>query len=308
MKRLNKSKRVMDGNNHSKNRKSHASKDNNDRISMKTGNFLISFIFYVFLFSGCVKTGNNTVIHDYIVQDVMYAKDSKLKQISLVESINSKKGNIITQYEYDEQGRLSKVSQPMYENGTPMFEDGTVVGLYSYSDYVYNNEGLLEKIIYYHSNLYAGFMNLETYMYSYDKNGNKLKEVIEYPHAIPQRADSTLYFYDNNRLKRADIYNGGVYNIGLITYIEYEYDQQGNLVKEKNYSGTDNTMYSFSVHSYQNGVNVKTEVHNCYNGGTEQIREIRRYYDKNDNLIYLESIELSQYSSMMSGITKYDYY
>jgi hypothetical protein len=65
----------------------------------------------------------------------------------------------------------------------------------------------------------------------------------------------------------------------------------------------------FSVHSYQNGLNVITEVFIYYNViGKTKLREIRRYYDKNDNLIYVDYKELSALSSTMSYVTKYDYY
>lgn len=245
---------------------------------------------------------------------ILNAEGSKLKHISYVESVDSKEnGMIITQYEYDVQGRISKESQPMYENGTPMFENGTIVGLFSYSDYVYNSKGLLDKIICNHSNSNSntGFLNLITYTYSYDNNEKKQKEVIEYPQMTQNRVDSTLYFYVNNRLVREDKYEDGYFGSEpwrsvLVTYIKYEYDNQGKLVKETNYSGTDNTPIQFSVHSYQKGLNVKTEIFNKNNN--QKIREFRRYYDINDNLIYLESEELSMYSSTMSYVTKYDYY
>jgi len=267
------------------------------------------------MFSGCEKNemGNNSVIHDYIVQNILYAKGSKLKNISYVESVNSKKGGIIiTQYEYDERGRISKVSQPMYENGTSMYENGTIIGLFSYSDYVYNNKGQLEKIIYYHSNVSAGFLNLETYTYSYDKNGNKLKTLIEHP--VISKTDSILYFYEKGRLVRENKYDSGPFesygvmyiNGGLVSYTEYEYDSYDNLVKETYYSGTNNTPIQFSVHSYQSGLNVKTEIFSIKND--LKAGEIRRYYDKNDNLIYLESKELAPYSSSMSYVVKYEYY
>ena len=276
------------------------------------------FVFPLILAScGKNEMVDNSVIHDFRVQNILYAKGSKLKSISHVESIQSKKGGIITtQYEYDEQGRISKVSQPMYKDGTPIFENGTVVGLYSYSDYVYNDNGLLDKIIYYHSNIYEGFINLETRTYSYDKNGNKLNEVIEYPRALPFRTDSTLYHYKNNRLMREDQYCDGyhgneIWTSKLVSYIEYEYDNQGQLIRENAYSAEDNTPYSSSSsinktphsttkHIYQNGLNVKTEI--------GDIREIRRYYDNNDNLIYLESKELSLFSSAMGCTMLYEYY
>ena len=257
------------------------------------------------MFSGCEKPE----IDD---NGIFYAKGSKLKQISYVESVKSKEtGMIIAQYEYDEQGRISKVSQPMYEDGTPVFKNGTIIGLFSYSDYVYNSKGLLEKIIYYSSNINTGFSNLETCSYTYDNDGKKHKEVIVYPQMSQNRVDSTLYFYANNRLIREDKYEDGYFGSEpwrsvLVTYTEYEYDNQGKLVKETIYSGTDKKPVQYSKHSYQNGLNVKTEIFNINNN--EKIREIRRYYDRNDNLIYLESEELSMYSSAMSYVTKYEYY
>ena len=172
----------------------------------------------------------------------------------------------------------------------------------------------MNQIIYYHSNIYTGFQNSKTHIYSYDKDGNRIKEVIEYPRTLPSRADSTLYYYENNRLTREDKYEDGYFGhepwrSELITYIEYEYDDQGNLVKESNYSGIDNSPFGFSVHSYQDGLNVKTEVFFCYNIiGETKLREIRRFYDKNDNLIYLESQELSIGSSTTSYTHKYEYY
>jgi hypothetical protein len=111
--------------------------------------------------------------------------------------------------------------------------------------------------------------------------------------------------------KYDDGYHGDeVWNSKLIAYIEYEYDNQGKLIKETSYSATDDTPYTYSVHSYQNGLNVKTEVFIYYNViGKTKLREIKRYYDKNGNLIYLEPKELSPLSSStMGGVTKYEYY
>ena len=265
---------------------------------MKTKNlFAVMMLVSLLTLLSCEENGMDdiSVIHDYRVQNTLYTEGSKLKNISYIESIKSTKGGLInTQYEYDGQERISKVSRPMYENGT-------IVGLYSYSDYVYNNEGLLDSIINYHSNINEGFINLQTSTYSYDKVGNKLKEVILYPRAL--RIDSTLYYYENNLLKRKDEYNDGYHDSKLVAYIEYEYDNQGKLVKETTYSADNDTPISFSVHSYQNGVNVKTEVI-----GKTKLREIRRYYDKNDNLIYLESEELSPLSSTASYVAMYQYY
>jgi hypothetical protein len=308
--------RVMETRDHFKNGanlKSHMSKENK-RISMKTNKLLILFILNVFFFSSCEKNemDNNSVIRDYRVNDVLYSKNANLKQVSVQYGncgINS--GTIWyleQEYEYDDMGRISKVSRPMYE-------DGKIKGVISYDIYVYNDKYQLEKIAYYNANLYAGFLNLQTHIYSYDKDGNKLKTLIEYP--VISKTDSVLYFYEKDRLVRENKYDSGPFesygvmyiNGGLVSYIEYEYDSYDNLVKETTYSGTDNSPLLISNHSYQNGLNVKTEVFTYYNIiGKTKLREIRRYYDENDNLIYLESNEVSMLSSTMGFVAKYEYY
>ena len=255
---------------------------------MKSNKLTILFILSVFLLLGCKNNNNNTIL---------YQKNAKLKQISLVESIESDKiMYIISEYEYDELGRISKVSSPSYK-------DGNIQGTLSYDIYIYDNKNLLKKIVKYNANLYAGFLNLETEIYIYDDNGNKLKLAIEYPQI--NKTDSIFYFYDNNRLVRENKYDG--FSKKIIAYTEYEYNNQGELVKEADYSmGENDTPIRITKHSYQNGLNVKTEIFTYSNN--EKIREINRFYDNNDNLIYLDSRELSIYSSAMSYVTKYEYY
>ena len=79
--------RVMDAKDNFKNGaclKSHMNKRNYNRISMKVNKVLILFILTVFLFSSCGKNemDNNSDIHDYRVNDVLYPKNAKLKQVS----------------------------------------------------------------------------------------------------------------------------------------------------------------------------------------------------------------------------------
>ena len=252
---------------------------------------MILFILNVFLLSGCGKSemDNNsdiddyiTVTHDYRVQDVLYAKGSKLKQIS--KKYGGETWYLDSEYEYDDLGRISKISHPMYDNGS-------IIGVIDYEDYVYNDKNQLEEIIYYNNNL--------SYKYSYDSDGNKIKEVIS-----SAEPGSTLYYYNNNRLTREEQYIRNIF----IAYTEYEYDAHGNLFKETAYSGTDNILLRYSVHSYQDGLNVKTSVFIYYNViGKTPLREILRYYDENDNLIYVQSNELSILSSYMSYFSKYEY-
>lgn len=265
--------------------------------------YMIIFVFsFLFLSCGKDEGNNNFVIHDYRVIGVLYAKGSKLKQISYAESVGAKGGLIIVQYEYDQQGRIYKVSQPMYENGTSMVEDRKIVGLFSYSTYVYNAKNQIEKIDYYHSNIDAGFLNLETSIYSYDEDGNNIKIQKEYPQI--NETDVISYFYEDGQLLREDHYDG--FSKKVHTYIKYEYNNLGELTQEISYSGEDNLPYYVTKHGYQDGLNVISEIFNLSNN--EKIREIKRYYDKNDNLIYLESKELSLLSSAMSYVSKYEYH
>ena len=279
---------------------------------MKTNKLSALFFLFFFLFSGC-----NNDFEISSPKNDSSPKNAKLKRISSIhlgfskEEIsfklfvtNSKTIWYVTSnYEYDNLGRISKVSQPMYE-------DGKINGVISYSIYTYNDKNQLEKIAYYNANLYAGFLNLQSESYSYDDNGNKIKTLIEYPRI--NQMDSVLFFYENDRLVRENHYDSGIFfngdtaYTGLITYIEYEYDHEGNLIKETHFSGTDNNPYNFCLHSYQNGLIVKTEIFVFSNN--QKIREIRRYYDDNDNLTYIESQELSLLSSALSYISKYEYY
>ena len=69
---------------------------------------------------------------------------------------------------------------------------------------------------------------------------------------------------------------------------------------------SDNRQLSYVQNSYSNGLNVQSDV---YAGkDMEHIREILRTYDENNNLISLESNELSMYSSLKSYVFKYEYF
>ena len=253
---------------------------------MKKNNLLILLILNIFIFSGCQNTNDmdDWERETHFITDFLYSKNAKLKQVS------GKSENgwfIYDYYEYDDSERISKVS---HHN--------------SYSLYVYNDKNLLDKIIYHDNYLDLSVM---TYIYSYDNDGHKLKVVMEYrplDQALNQ-TDSTLYFYENNHLKRENNYDG---RGNVMNYIEYEYDNQGKLVEETYYLGKDNTIYQISKHVWQNGVDIKTEIFSIYLSEEYKIREIRRFYDKNENLIYLKSEELSPFSSVGSGVTKYEYY
>jgi len=265
---------------------------------MKTKKLLILFILNLFFFSSCKKNElkDDSVLHDYRVNNVLYSKNAKLKQILSVESVNSEKNGLITsEYEYDEFRRISKVSNPLYENGK-------IVGVSFYTLYFYNDKNQLEKTMNYIYKQNSGFINGDNKIYFYDDKDNLLKIAIQ-----SQNTDSIFYFYKYNLLSREEYYSGFLNRV--TTYTEYEYNIQNELIFETVYLAENNSISRTISHNYQEGLNVKTEVFVIItNLKKDKMREIKRYYDKNDNLIYLESKELTTYSSASSYVEKYEYY
>ena len=254
-------------------------------------NKLISglFVFIVILISGCQKEDDSTFNNTF-------QENAKLKCVFLYSSIDSDEPiSTIEEYEYDEKDRISRVSSPMYQ-------DGVIVGTFKYDLYEYNSEGQLEKIMNYNanSNSQTGFINLKNYIYTYSNDGKKEKEYIEYPQI--GSSEYSLYKYNNNELTRIEK-DGN--DDDLESYVVNEYDNEENLIKESSFAG-DNRQLSYTQHSYSNGLNVQSDVY--IGEDKEHFREIFRTYDENNNLIILQSNELSMFSSAMSYVLKYEYF
>jgi hypothetical protein len=87
--------------------------------------------------------------------------------------------------------------------------------------------------------------------------------------------------------------------------VVFEYNAKGENMVEKHYdSGGVN--YRTIKHVYIDGLNVKSEVYQG-NAVSGKWREMNRIYDRNKNLIYLQSEELSLASSATSFISIYEY-
>lgn len=230
-------------------------------------------------------------------ENPVYSGNAKLKRISCYSSGNSEIPiGIVAEYEYDDEGKISKVSIPMYDSGD-------IIGLSQYDVYIYNSQDQLIKIENFNANINSptGFINLKNTAYTYFDNGKIEKIHVEYP--IINTFEYFLYRYDNDNLSRIEKYGK---SDNLESYIANEYDNFGNLVKEISY-GDDNQPYSYTQHLFENGLNIQSDIFSGENN-KEHVREIFRSYDKNGNLIILESNELVTYSSAMSYIWKYEYY
>jgi len=221
--------------------------------------------------------------------------NAKLKQVLLFSNIDSKDPiSIVEEYEYDDNGKISKVSSPMYDNGA-------IVGTIKYDLYEYNSSDQLIKIINYNANLNSptGFVNLKNTSYNYSSDGKKIKETIDYP-----LAGFSEYFdfeYKNGLLVKSVKY----YRNKLESYTEYQYDKSNKVIKESFYASDDKCL-SYTVHTYEGQLQTKSDIY-IYSDNSH-FRTINRTFDKNNNIIVLESNELSLYSSMMSHVLRYKYY
>lgn len=246
---------------------------------------LISLL--IVLFSNCSK-------EDDLSDSDLLQGNARLKCVLLFATIDSEEPiSILEEYEYDEKGRISKVSSPMYQ-------DGIIVGTISYDLYEYNSSGQLMKIVNYRSNINSptGFINLKNYIYSYSSDGKIEREYIEYTQM--HSFEYFIYEYQNNQLVKIKKYDN---KYKLESYVVNQYDNSGKLIKEKSYA-YDNHCTSYTQHSYSNGLNIKSDVYQ----GDIHLREILRTYDLNNNLIILESNELYMLSSAMSCVLRYEYY
>ena len=93
--------------------------------------------------------------------------------------------------------------------------------------------------------------------------------------------------------------------INLENYTEFQYDKSDKLIKESFYTSDDQCI-SYTIHTYTGSLQTKSDLYTYPDNA--HYRSINRTFDKNNNIITLESNELSLYSSMMSHVLRYKYY
>jgi hypothetical protein len=243
------------------------------------------FILLIFFTSSCQKDDSDTAA----------SSNAKLKQVLLYSTLDSKEPiSIVEEYEYDNDGRISKVSSPMYNNGT-------VVGTIKYDLYEYNSSGQLIKINNYNANLNSptGFINLKNKSFDYSSDGKKIKETIEYP--LGGISEYSYFEYKNGLLSKTNKYSGNK----LESYTEYEYDKSDRVIKELFYAH-DGQCLTYTIHTYTGSLQTKSDFYAF--SSNSHYRSVNRIFDKNNNIIALESKELSLYSSLMSHVLRYKYY
>jgi hypothetical protein len=186
---------------------------------------------------------------------------------------------IVKEFEYDGNGRLE----------WELFHSK-----HEYLLHKYNSQNQLVKIEYYGEYKDENLpYQIITYSYSYD--GKKIKESIELGVSGEYGTQYKLYKYSDNRLTRIDVYEFD--SDELDDYILMEYDDSGNLVKEKVYNKDGAHRYTIQ-HVFENGLNVMSH---------HTTGSFIKSYDENENLVFVESDYLSG-SSKGNFRHKYEYY
>jgi len=236
---------------------------------MKTKNLFVMMIFvFPIIFVGCGKNEMDDgdfdfKLDDYRVENVLYPKDGKLKRIYQVFD-NSRILNV--EYSYDNLGRISR-SDRGSESGN------------SYEIYLYNTKGQLESILSYWQYLDNPPNLSQTINYSYDIDGNKVKEQYEWEDLnFVMQSRYILYHYNGNKLMRQENYEKGQ----LYNYSVYEY-KGDKIAKEKIFTPESND-YGTRDYYYDQDLLIYSILY-VDNPKSGFVSDDRRYYDRNDNLI-----------------------
>lgn len=256
------------------------------RLTMKNAALLNGFFcLLVLLLSGCEK--NQTEYHPN-------SGNGRIRQIQLYNIDSRNLIGIVKDYEYDEQGRVSKTTSPMYV-------DGKVTGIISYDLYEYDSHGRLSKIENYNASSASpdGFINLYNKNYEYSGTGELEKESVDFP--VSGMSEYTFNEYRDGILVESKKYT----NNELETYVVFNYDTSGKLKKEETYLAN-GRMFNYTIHSYSGSSQVQSDLY--ISPANTHFRTIKRIFDGGNNLITLESRELSVFSSMSSYVMRYLYY
>ena len=246
----------------------------------------ILILFSLVLFANCEK-------ETFEINTQKQAEGSGiLKQKIFVSDVNSNQAQATINYEYFDNGKLKKTSYS-HSDGVDL----------SYSDYEYNNDNQLEKIIKYTANSdpAVGFVNLTSHAFEYSINGLKIKETITHP--VTGTSEHITFKYNSEQYLIKEFH----YDSDNQAYRHYafKYDEFGNLLKQTTSSAT-GEQTGETLHYYRDNMLVKSDV---YILGKDKVHleEIIKTYDADNNLIMLQSIIVWGASSRSSSVIKFIY-
>ena len=227
---------------------------------MSRGIFLQIFVLMMcicpFLLVSCEKNemDDSSIIDGYRISSVLYAKGSLLKR---VYQSSGKNRSLYSEYKYDELGRISRID---YANKN-----------FGYETYLYNVEGLLENILKY---IDSPLTLMSTVVYFYDVEGNKIKEEVFSNSGM--LGLYRLYEYTDGKLTKEEI----VVNDQSPQILHYEYNGD-KVVKVKSYFMDKCDVYE---NFYDQDLLIRSISYDTNHSEFIE-KEIKYYYDQNDNLI-----------------------
>lgn len=176
-------------------------------------------------------------------------------------------------YEYDSEGRISKVSSfpPLY------YADSGVSS--GYDSYKYDDAGHLSLIETYSKDERDNFYLYQSQEFAYNGNGEVSRKIVRQPSSdyYPQ---TTLYLYNKyNQLSEEKQYDQ---NEKLAFKTTYNYNDAGQVTLEKMYTAK-GELVTVTEHVYEKGLNVQTTQ---YSDAKKSLilRQVVRTYDKKNNL------------------------
>lgn len=240
----------------------------------------------------CEQENLPNPIEPIICPHLVYPKDAKL--LRTYYGTGDENGNtLMNEYEYGENGKISKVTIPYYENGVQK-------GAQQYEVYTYDSADRLAEVATFSRTGSGDFQKYYLLHFTYRPDGLKEEEILK----CVLNGTSTLkrFYYKEQKIERCELYaEGKLYEIIL-----YEYDKDGKVSKEITYD--DGKPIRYILYSYENreeGIEKMVE----YNVGEIDVpqREMEKFYDPMDNLISFSSRELRLESSRSSYTIHYEY-
>jgi hypothetical protein len=221
-----------------------------------------------------------------------YSSGAQLQQVTLygLEN-NSLPGNVIESYEYDANNRVSRIVTP---------GAGGLEGIAQYQSFEYNSEGKVSTVSTYVANTGEpdGFLLIEVKNIFYSGDGLKTKESVENPQIGLKK--ETKFSYEGIRLAKSEEFD----NKGALErYTVFEYNDKGTLKKETVYSPTGD-LNSYVSHIYEGNLRIHSSF---YSFKDELVKEEKRSYDSNGNLVELKSINHALWLSSVSYRLEYTY-
>ena len=254
-------------------------------------------------------TGNTIDIYGYEIE--FEVKEGKTVKKLTFRNFNSnemnytlRKGAKISNIVVDNYGTVSKLSKDktitMEMIGD---EDSDVFGTVKFT---FDDDGRYKKM-YFNNKAYK---DERTVTYTYDENGNKIKEYIssDYSYYIDYKYDK-----DNNLIEYSDCQTDGRYNYGY----SYEYDSNGNCIKkyEKPADGSKELLTTYKYDKYGKQTEIKmadnsfSETYKYDSKGclTRQIAKRNGKLSSDIEYFYDKNCMLSEYKISYEEGLKYNY-